>query len=44
MARRVPVDPAAGKVWTSMAWHIDDGSYEDDRVSIGEVSRAGSLR
>lgn len=35
----VPEEPACGKVWHSITEHIDDVGYENDFISIDELSR-----
>ncbi|NKR55761.1 BREX-2 system adenine-specific DNA-methyltransferase PglX [Rhodococcus hoagii] len=34
-----PENPAEGKVWTSIVEHVDQAGYEDQWVSIADVSR-----
>ncbi len=34
-----PVDPAKGKVWSSIAGHVGDAAFENDFVTIADLSR-----
>jgi len=35
----VPMDPAAGSVWSSIVRHLDDPDYEDDYIAVSDVWR-----